>query len=181
MVGAIALAGAIMCLRILFIVGVFNSVLLITLLPIMLSAAVVQSVIGTVLVSTGTKRPHDELIWKNPFDVSSALRFALFIGVILMLSTLAARNFGSEALFSVSAIAGIADVDAITLSLARMAEPSANLGIVTDSILIAALTNTVTKAVLAGFAGGNATGWRVAAVNLAAVLTALATYLLMGA
>ena len=62
-----------------------------------------------------------------------------------------------------------------------MAEPSANLGIVTDSILIAALTNTVTKAVLAGFAGGNATGWRVAAVNLAAVLTGLATYLLMGA
>ena len=181
MVGAIALAGAIMCLRILFIVGVFNHALLITLLPMMFSAAVIQAVIGTVLVSTGTKRPHDELIWKNPFDVGSALRFALFIGVILMLSTLAARNFGSEALFSVSAIAGIADVDAITLSLARMAEPSADLGIVADGILIAALTNTIAKAVLAGFAGGNATGWRVGAINLAAILTSAATYVLMGA
>jgi hypothetical protein len=43
------------------------------------------------------------------------------------------------------------------------------------------LTNTIAKAVLAGFAGGNATGWRVGAINLAAILTSAATYVLMGA
>ena len=181
MTGAITLASAIMCLRILLIVGVFNEALFFKLLPMMASAAVIQTVIGIVLVSNGTKRPHDELIWKNPFDAGSALRFAILIGVILMISTLAARNFGSEALVTVSAFAGIADVDAITLSLARMTEPVADLNVAKDGILIAALTNTVTKSVLAGLSGGKGTGLRVGVVNLAAVLTGLATYLLISA
>ena len=145
------------------------------------AAMTVQAVIGLLLVAHGLKKPHDEVIWKNPFDVGSALRFAILIGIILMISTLVARHYGSEALMSVSAIAGLADVDAITLSLARMQEPLVDLKLAADGVLIAALTNTVMKAGLAGLAGGTETGWRVSAVNLAAVLTTGATYLLFGA
>jgi len=181
MTGAIALAGAVMCVRILIIVGIFNFALVIALLPIMLAATLVQAVIGLLLVSNGLKKPHDDLIWKNPFDVGSALRFSILIAIILMISTLVARHYGSEALMSVSAFAGIADVDAITLSLARMQEPLIDMNVAADGILIAALTNTVMKAGLAALAGGTETGWRVSAVNLAALLTAGATYLLIGA
>jgi len=181
MTGAIALAGAVMCVRILIIVGIFNFTLAIALLPIMLAATLVQGVIGLLLVSNGLKKPHDDAIWKNPFDVGSALRFSILIAIILMISTLVARHYGSEALMSVSAFAGLADVDAIRISLARMQEPLVRMNIAADSILIAALTNTVMKAGLAALAGGTETGWRVSAVNLAALLTAGATYLLIGA
>jgi len=181
MTGAIALAGAVMCVRILFIVGIFNFSLMMRLLPMMLAAMLVQAVIGLLLVSHGLKKAHDDLIWKNPFDVFSALRFSILIGIILMISTLAARHFGSDALMSVSAFAGLADVDAITLSLARMQEPLIDVNIAADGILIAAFTNTVMKSGLAAIAGGPETGGRVSAVNLAAILTAGATYLLLGA
>lgn len=181
MTGAIALAGAVMCVRLLLIVGIFNLTLAVVLLPMLAAAMTVQAVIGLLLVAHGLKKPHDEVIWKNPFDVGSALRFAILIGIILMISTLVARHYGSEALMSVSAIAGLADVDAITLSLARMQEPLVDLKLAADGVLIAALTNTVMKAGLAGLAGGTETGWRVSAVNLAAVLTTGATYLLFGA
>lgn len=181
MTGAIALASAVMCARILVIVGIFNFALAVVLLPMMLAAMIVQAVIGLLLVSNGLKKPHDDVIWKNPFDVGSALRFSILIAIILMISTLVARHYGSEALMSVSALAGLADVDAITLSLARMQEPLVDVSVASDGILIAALTNTVMKAGLAAIAGGAETGWRVSAVNLAAVLTAGATYLLFGA
>ncbi|MFM8606509.1 MAG: MgtC/SapB family protein [Hyphomicrobiales bacterium] len=181
MTGAIALAGSVMCIRILIIVGIFNFTLALIILPMMVAAMIVQAVIGLLLISNGMKRSHDDVIWKNPFDVGSALRFSILIAIILMISTLVARHYGSEALMSVSAFAGLADVDAITLSLARMQEPLVDLKLAADGVLVAALTNTVMKAVLAGIAGGAETGWRVSAVNLAAVLTAGATYLLVGA
>lgn len=170
-----------MCVRISIIVGIFNFALAIMFLPIMLAATLVQAVIGLLLVSNGLKKPHDDVIWKNPFDVGSALRFSILITIILMISTLVARHYGSEALMSVSAFTGLADVDAITLSLARMQEPLVGVNIAADGILIAALTNTMIKAGLAALAGGTETGWRVSAVNLAALLTAGATYLLVGA
>ena len=181
MTGAISLAGAVMCMRILIIVAVFNFELALTLWPMMLAAGFVQAVIGLLLVSAGTKHTHAEVIWKNPFDVTSALRFALLIAAILIGSTLAARYLGPDALLSVSALAGLADVDAITLSLARMNETLAQIKVAADGILIAALANTVMKAGLAGLSGGSSTGWRVLGVNLAAIITAAAAYLLVGA
>jgi uncharacterized membrane protein (DUF4010 family) len=62
-----------------------------------------------------------------------------------------------------------------------MQEPLIDVNIAADGILIAAFTNTVMKAGLAAIAGGPETGGRVSAVNLAAILTAGATYLLLGA
>ena len=115
------------------------------------------------------------------FRSTSALRFALLIAAILIGSTLAARYLGPDALLSVSALAGLADVDAITLSLARMNETLAQIKVAADGILIAALANTVMKAGLAGLSGGSSTGWRVLGVNLAAIITGAAAYLLVGA
>ena len=179
MTGAIAISGAVMSLRILVIAAVFNADLLLELWPIMLAAAAVQAIIGAILIGSGTSRAHAALMWKNPFDLPSALRFALFIGLILVLSTLAARHFGPEALITVSAFAGLADVDAITLSLARMAEPNTEIMLLADGVLIAAIANTGMKSGLAFMAGGASTGLRVTLVNLAAIATSAAALLLL--
>ena len=179
MTGAIAISGAVMSVRILVICGVFNQALIGELWPILLAVASVQAIIGALLIGSGTRHTHAALIWKNPFDLPSALRFALFIGLILLLSTLAARQFGPQALMTVSAFAGLADVDAITLSLARMSEPNTEITLLANGVLIATTANTVMKSLLALVTGGGPTGARVALVSAAAFVTGAAVFLLI--
>lgn len=59
---------------------------------------------------------------KNPTELRSALVFAgLFVGVSLALS--AAQNYlGSQSLYAVAVLSGLTDMDAITLSAARLVQ-----------------------------------------------------------
>jgi len=56
---------------------------------------------------------------------------------------------------------GIADVDAITLALARMAQDDLALGLAATSIVIAAAVNSLGKGIIATAVGGWALGLRV--------------------
>ncbi|GIW34255.1 DUF4010 domain-containing protein [Meiothermus sp.] len=62
--------------------------------------------------------------------------------------------FGSAGVFAVSALSGVADLDAISLSLARLtASEQLVLQVAAIAILIAALSNTLFKTVLSFGAG----------------------------
>ncbi len=63
------------------------------------------------------------------------------------------RYFPSEGLYLVSGLAGLTDVDAITLSMARMAREGGGLALAAGSVTIAAVANTVVKGALAGTLG----------------------------
>ena len=172
MAGGISLAGAVMSLRILVIVAVFNLALLETLGPILGTAALVQGGIGLVMIVSGARGREQRFVWKNPFDLPSALQFAVFMALIMLLSTLAARYLGSGGLLGFAALSGLADVDAITLSLARMQEPAIGVKLATDGILLAAIVNTTVKCAIAGLSGGAETGWRSALSGAAAMVAA---------
>ena len=86
---------------------------------------------------------------ENPYELSTALKFGLFYGFILFLSKLSVKSLGSYGLFSIAAISGLADVDAITLSsirLFQLNEISLTTGI--ETVLIAATVNTIFKWIL---------------------------------
>ena len=117
--------------------------------------------------------------WKNPFDLPSALQFALFIAFIILLSSLAARHFGSNGLLSLAALSGLADVDAITLALARPQDPPIDQAVATNGILLAAMVNTLIKSAIAGWTGGTAIGWRTLLANAGAIAAAGAVLLIM--
>jgi uncharacterized membrane protein (DUF4010 family) len=172
MAGGISLAGAVMSLRILVIVAVFNLALLETLGPILGIAALIQGGIGLVMIVSGARGREQRFVWKNPFDLPSALQFAVFMALILLLSTLAARYLGSSGLLGFAALSGLADVDAITLSLARMQEPAISIELATDGILLAAIVNTAVKTAIAGLSGGAGTGWRAALSGASAMVAA---------
>jgi uncharacterized membrane protein (DUF4010 family) len=82
----------------------------------------------------------------NPFELSTALKFGAFYALILFLSKNAVKYFGNYGLYVVAAFSGLSDVDAITLSTAKLF--SSNVvslvpGIFT--VLLAAFVNTVFK------------------------------------
>jgi len=90
---------------------------------------------------------------KNPFELGSAVRFGLLLAVI-MLSAKAVRHwYGDTGLYALSAISGVIDVDAITLSIAKMTTQSLPLDVGGRAIILAVIVNTIVKMGLVIFLG----------------------------
>jgi len=91
---------------------------------------------------------------KNPLQFFTALQFGLLLGVILLLATAMEKWYGDEGIYLLSIFSGLMDVDAITLSLSRMAKEGTDSAVATLGILIAVITNTLVKAGLFIFWAG---------------------------
>ena len=111
----------------------------------------------------------------NPAELKSALAFAVMFAVVLIGVAWANQRFGSAGTYAAAAISGLTDMDAITLTVSRMAsEESTSAGTAMRSILIAAISNLVFKATLCWVLGGRRFGWRVAVAFSAQAAVALA-------
>ena len=110
----------------------------------------------------------------NPFDFKSVLKFFALLAVIMALANGAAAWAGSAGAYVLAAISGILDVDAISLSMARLAPDRLTAMSAIIAILIAVAVNSIAKVVLATSAGGWAFG-RLLLPALCASLLAGAT------
>ena len=81
---------------------------------------------------------------------------------------------GDAGIYLLAAVSGIADVDAITLSLTRMAEHSLTLPTAVLGIVLAASVNNLVKAGLASVIGNRQLRWRVALPMIASLVAGLA-------
>jgi uncharacterized membrane protein (DUF4010 family) len=96
-----------------------------------------------------------ELQTRNPLDLWFALKFGLLLSVIMVASRAAENLLGNRGLFTLAGISGLADVDAITLSVASMVKQGqANLEAAAIAVLIAAAVNTLVKPALMTFVAG---------------------------
>ncbi len=82
----------------------------------------------------------------NPFELGEAIKFGLMFGLITFVAKAAQEFLGDAGLYLAGALAGLTDVDAISLSMANLAltEPD-NATIASRTILIAVLSNTLVK------------------------------------
>ncbi|MBM5810742.1 MAG: MgtC/SapB family protein [Gammaproteobacteria bacterium] len=117
---------------------------------------------------------------RNPFELRPALIFAGLLALVMLLSAALVDRFGAASVHGLAAAAGLADVDAITLSLAGMAGRELALSTAAAAILLAAVVNSLVKSALALGIGGRALGLRVGAALLIAVLAGLAGLVVMG-
>src|SRR3990167_1855013 len=102
--------------------------------------------------SESEKSPEAPL--KNPFELGPALRFAALLALILLLIEAAQRWLGDAGVYLVALVSGLADVDAITLSLARSSHTELDNQVAVQGILLAALSNSLVKAFLVALIGG---------------------------
>jgi uncharacterized membrane protein (DUF4010 family) len=94
---------------------------------------------------------------KNPMELGRAIQFALLFGVVLFVARAAHHYFGSTGVYLASALAGLTDVDAITISAARLAREGVLASqTAAASILLACAMNTLVKGGVAAFFGGPA-------------------------
>lgn len=108
---------------------------------------------------------------RNPFQLVPALQFAGLLGVVMFAAEALGHWAGQAGLYALSLFTGLADVDAIVLSLAPKAGAELGPGVVVLCIAIAAATNTVMKGVYCRIIAGPILGWRVLAPTVVSALT----------
>ncbi len=143
--------------RILIIAGLLRPQLSELLLgPIVLVTAIGYLFVWWLVRGQVHRASKAKLKLQNPFEFGVALRFGLFLAMILWLTQILKDWMGLAGIYLTAAVSGITDVDAITLSLAKLAEDPAMLRIAAVGILLAAAVNTVVKAGMTVFIAGGA-------------------------
>ena len=152
---AIVVSWTIMFLRVVVMVGLVNPSLAAVLgLPLGLMAATGMLVSLVLWRRTRSQETGVVAAGANPFELGQAIKFGLLFGVVTVVAKAAEVYLGETGLYLAGAVAGLTDVDAISLSMANLAaaEPE-NLTIVARTIVIAVLSNTLVKAGMGVFLG----------------------------
>jgi len=93
----------------------------------------------------------------NPFELSEAIKFGLLFGIVTIVAKAAQTYLGAAGLYLAGALAGLTDVDAISLSMANLAQTNPDSSMIAArTIVIAVLSNTIVKAGMATFMGAPA-------------------------
>jgi uncharacterized membrane protein (DUF4010 family) len=156
--GGILASGCVMFLRVIVVTALINPQLSLAVAPVLLVAAAAMGVLAFVFVSTRNDteiKDHKQFNLKNPFDILEVLRFGALLTVITLAVALARTQPGDSSVLAVAAISGLADVDAVTLSVARFGEVSSAA---VNAILAAVAVNTLAKGGYAWLVGGTRLG-----------------------
>jgi uncharacterized membrane protein (DUF4010 family) len=159
----IMIATAVVLIRVLIEIGVVSRPLLreafLPLLVLFLVSVTVS--IGVWWRARGDEEAMPEQ--KNPTGLRPALTFAALYVVVLLLVAWVRDGMGTRGLYVVAAVAGLTDVDAITLSTAQLVQHGS---LARDDawrvITLAYVSNLIFKAGIVAFAGSRALLWRVA-------------------
>ena len=144
--GAIA-AGAVSFIR----TGLLAAALARPLAPILLPALGAGAAAFTayaLLLARKSGREHVEQAQKNPFDLASVLKMAALLVAVGFLARAGGQLFGSGGVLVVSALSGLADVDAATVAVTGMIA-SIPLAVAALAICLAVIVNVVAKAAYA--------------------------------
>jgi len=147
----IILASTIMFPRIFVIVLVFSKSLLGKLwIPLLLPT--IAGILITYLYSKKFKeRQNQQVEFKNPFVLKSALLFGLIFAVVIFVSKAAQVYFGNNGIYAAGVLAGLTSVDAIVLTLSRLSGLNENVAV--SGIIMAAIANTIVKGIISIFLG----------------------------
>ena len=174
----ITLATAIMYLRILVIVALFNGPLARTLVIPLCGLALAGLLICALQYRFGGPGPADAdapasalpASGANPLQLGPAALFAGLFVLVSLVSKWITTQFGISGVYSLAAVVGITDIDPFVLNLAQGGASGMPNGVLAAAILIAASSNNILKAVYAaGFAGGRKTAGSAAALVLLAI------------
>jgi uncharacterized membrane protein (DUF4010 family) len=136
-----------------------------------MGAVAVTLTIFAVLRSKRSAATAPPVTLKNPFSLWSATKFALLFVAVSAVVTLVQRNFsGAGGYYLVAGLAGLTDVDAITLSMAGFARQGGDPTVAVRAITLAAASNTLVKCGMAVTLGAGVFGRQVAVASVLILL-----------
>ena len=149
----ILLASCVMFPRVLIEVAVVNPALVrqvVVPLATMLIAGVIAVYILRRRGRAEEKAVHGGVELSNPLRLKTAITFGLVFAVVLVAVEAANEYFGSAGVYIASILAGITDVDSITLSVSNLSlKGLLDPRVAAIAIILATIMNTIAKAVMA--------------------------------
>ncbi|MCB1631497.1 MAG: MgtC/SapB family protein [Pseudomonadales bacterium] len=151
-------AWAVMFVRVIITIAIVNTDLLPATIKSFGALTLVTGLLAAFFYLRGLRRrpvttSGEVVSVSNPFNLVSAVQFALLFALVLVVVELTRQHAPEGGIYVVSAIAGLTDVNAITLSLAQQASDAAGFEIAARALGIAALANTLVKFLLVAMLG----------------------------
>ena len=145
-VGILA-AATIMIARVFFLVFIFNKAMLngfiLPLLVLFASAAGITAYFNKKQQSNTTVNADIPL--GDPLNLKDAFFFGILYTGILILVSYANAEYGNKGIYISSLISGLTDIDAITISVSKLAGNTIDFLTAQNAVLIATLSNTIVK------------------------------------
>lgn len=145
----ITLATAVMYLRILVIVTVFNRALALRLALPMIGLSLLAAALAWAQyrraprAPPGTAQPYAP---RNPLELPAAALFAVLYVLISLVSSWVGSEFGRDGIYALAAVVGVADIDPFVLNLAQGGAAELSVPAMAAAILIAISSNNLLKA-----------------------------------
>jgi len=173
---AIMLATAMMYLRMLAIIAVFNIALAASLAPVLAGLSVLGFALAALFywfAGSPSAEASGEVAPSNPLELSAAALFAVLFVAISIASNWAADRFGAAGIYVLAGIVGVTDIDPFVLSVAQGGASSLDTASAGAAVLIATASNNLLKAAYTGaFAGRTGSLAAIAVLVLLSVAAA---------
>lgn len=148
----------------------------------MLAAGLLGAAVSWRAARQGESTSGQEVTLRNPLRLSVAIGFGLLFAFVLLAVRAAREYFGDAGVYVASGLAGLADVDAITLSASDLSNKGQLAPrVAANSILLAVLANTASKAALASVLGSRSMRRTILRVFPLILIVGIASGLLTGA
>jgi uncharacterized membrane protein (DUF4010 family) len=181
---AIVIASTGMFVRVVVLTLILNTSLGIDLILPMLAGGVVMG-LGAIWFAFQARREQTEQIEpsastvRSPFALRPALQFGLMFAIVLLASKAAQVYLGETGTYLSSTIGGIAGLDAVALSMAKLASTSVSPLIAMRSVTLGAAANTIFKGIIATMLGTGAVRKQVLPLFLLSAAASLAVAFLI--
>jgi uncharacterized membrane protein (DUF4010 family) len=178
---ATALAMAVSFVRVTAIATALRPSLLLSVgLPLLVS-----SLVAVAFALSGDKRhatssdTRDPVGFRNPFRFWSVLAMAVLMGVLILVGKFISQRFGSSGTILGAAAMGLMDVDAMTVSTARLGPDSLSPQSASWAILAGVASNTLVKVFIAAVVGRGRFALYVSGICLTCMVAAALTIIVL--
>ncbi|MCB4824740.1 MgtC/SapB family protein [Roseicella aerolata] len=168
------IAGAVSCLRTAALAWIGSAAVGAQLAPALLAAAAVQAAGAGLLLARrapGAAAGEGQAV-DNPFELGAVLQLAGLLAAVGLVADLASHHFGGAGAFVVAAISGLADVDAVTLTIPGLVPERLSPWLAAATVAVAVGSNALAKCAYAAVLGGRGYAWRFGAGTLAGLFAA---------
>ena len=140
-------ATAMMYLRMIVILAIFNFELARAVFAPLLALAILAMVVAVFFVRRGSGEKPPVVAPTNPLRLGTAVIFAVLLIAISLISKWVQVHAGAHGVLALAAVVGFTDIDPFVLSLAQGGAESIGIALAAVAIVIASSSNNVLKAV----------------------------------
>ncbi len=178
---AILLAWSVMFIRVMVETAAINPALFkIVWIPMTAATIVTFCYCVYLYVKQVGDQPEQGDNFTNPFRLKPAVTFGILYAVIFLVANAAKIYFGDTGVYVSSIVSGLADVDAITLSMAELSRVgSVELSTAARAVVLAAASNTLVKGAIVLSAGSPELRKVILPGIIASVVTAIGVVFLL--